>query len=337
MTIERMIDANLNRVSEGLRVIEDILRFVYEEKALQARARVLKHRVRKMLNAQAYISVRQSSEDVGLSVSQQSDLDKKTDIKQMISANFKRIEEGIRTIEESLKIIGEWEASKRFEQVRFDTYSLEKEVLLLKKFPETDIYGILCKELSNDRSNIAVAQKMMDAGIKVIQYRDKNQPRSIRYEECKAIQTIAKEQGCCFIVNDDLDIALAINADGIHLGQDDLPLHVAKKLAPHLLIGISTHNPKQALEAVKNGADYIGVGPVFPTTTKMHIESSDGLDYVKWVSEHISIPFVTIGGINTSNVKLVYDHGGRCYAMISELVSADNIAERVNTIRNQIK
>ena len=171
----------------------------------------------------------------------------------------------------------------------------------------------------------------------MIQYREKLKCKRERVKECTEILKLTRAQGGYFIVNDDIDIALAIGADGIHLGQDDLPLHMAKKLAPHLLIGISTHCKEQALEAEAMGADYIGVGPVFDTSTKENVEKSNGLSYVQWVSENIKIPFVTIGGIQRSNVESVLDHGGTCFAMISELVGSEDIDQTVSEIRQLLK
>lgn len=337
MRIERMIDANLNRVSEGLRVIEDILRFVYEQPVLQAEIRELKHGVRKGVPANLYMRGRNAQDDVGIEVSVATSLDQKNSLQDLITANFKRVQEGLRTIEESLKIIGQYDVSKVYESLRFKAYVLEQKCNGLSALPDVDLYGILCEPLSGGRSNVEVAEKLASAGVQVIQYRSKEKAKAIRLEECRKIRAITQKYKCFFIVNDDLDIALSVRADGLHLGQDDMPFTEARQLAPHLTIGVSTHRPEQALMAVEQGADYIGVGPVYATQTKKNVEGSDGLDYVQWVSENIAIPFVTIGGIKQKNVREVQKRGATCFAMISELVAADNVAATVSDIRSILK
>jgi len=333
MGLERMIDANLNRVCEGLRVIEDCMRFVHEDEKLQKDIRELKHDIRKTLDSTAFINSRKALEDVGLAVSQTTLLDHKNSFSQMITANFKRVEEGLRSIEEALKVLGLNQKSKMYEAYRFKSYDLEKAVVSLKRFPETDIYGILCEDLSGGKSNIEIAKALIESGVKIIQYREKEKSKMERLKDCHAIKALTANTDCLFIVNDDLDIALLCDADGLHLGQDDLPIKEARKLAPHLLIGVSTHCIEQAMKAVEEGADYIGVGPVFKTQTKKNIEKSDGLAYVKWVSQHIHIPHVCIGGINSNNIESVKENGGRCFAMISELVSSQDINQKVVDIR----
>ncbi|WP_331487983.1 thiamine phosphate synthase [Caminicella sporogenes] len=331
--IYRIIDANINRVSEGLRVLEDIARFIYDNSNLSSTLREIRHSVRKSFNDSNLLYYRNSINDCGLKISQNTIIDKKETLENLIYANFKRVEEGLRSIEENLKILGKYSESKKYEFLRFKTYELEKSFLIKKFFPHTDIYGILCENLSLGRNNIQIAKEMIKAGIKIIQYREKHKSKLEKYKECKIIRTLTKNNDVFFIVNDDVDIALSVKADGIHIGQEDMPIKEVKKLAPNMIIGLSTHNENQAKEAVKNGADYIGAGPIFKTNTKKNIEKSEGLNYLKWVSENISIPYVAIGGIKESNILEVKKNGGRCFAMISEIVSAKNIAEKIKNIR----
>lgn len=334
MDMYRIIDANINRVSEGLRVIEDIQRFVFNNGIMASSIRGLRHEVRKSFSCDELLYFRQSTEDVGLKASQNSRLDQKESIQSLLLSNFKRAEEGLRSIEESLKIMGYYTQSKVYETIRFELYDMEKKVLLKERFPVTDIYAILGEAFSKGKSNIQVTEELIESGVKIIQYREKLKSKKEIYEECKIIRQLTKESDVTFIINDHISIAMMVKADGIHIGQDDLPIEDVRRIAPHMIIGLSTHNKDQAKQAVEKGADYIGVGPIFKTTTKQNIEKSDGLDYLKWVKENIDLPYVAIGGIKENNVSQVKDNGGYCFAMISELTGADDLSKKIKSIRS---
>lgn len=336
MKIYRIIDANLNRVSEGLRVIEDIERFIFEDEETSKKLREIRHKVRKNFTSKELIINRNSIQDIGLNISKTSTLDRKENIETLLLSNFKRVEEGLRSIEENLKIAGHYEVSKIYEDLRFQIYNIEKIIMTKIKIPRTDIYAILGEDFSNGKDNTQIVKELIDANVKLIQYREKNKNKKEKYEQCKIIRQMTKKSGVTFIVNDDLDIALAINADGIHIGQEDMPIEQVKNIAPNMIVGLSTHNEEQAKEAVKKGADYIGVGPIFNTNTKENVEKSKGLEYLKWVSENIGIPYVAIGGIKEENILLAKNYGANCFAMISEIVGAKNIKSKVESIRKKL-
>lgn len=231
-----------------------------------------------------------------------------------------------------MKILGHYEESKIYEQIRFRVYGLEKRIFS-STLPDTCIYGITGEKFSKGRTNIEVVREMIESGIKIIQYREKDKSKKEKYEECKIIREMTKKANVTFVVNDDMDIAMLVQADGIHVGQDDIPIEEIKKIAPNMIVGVSTHNKEQAIEAVEKGADYIGVGPIFDTSTKENVEKSEGLKYLKWVSENINIPYVAIGGIKKENILDAKIHGGKCFAMISELVGSLNIDEIVLSIK----
>ncbi|WP_330381832.1 thiamine phosphate synthase [Defluviitalea phaphyphila] len=343
--IYRIIDANINRVSEGFRVLEDLSRFYYEDYNLTEKLKNIRHKVRKIIsNMDKIIDYRDSINDLGLEISKKSDLDNKKNLNQLITSNFKRVQEGLRVIEESLKIIGEYEISKFYEGFRYESYNLEKiynnklKNIKKKKLIDTDIYCITAEEYSNGRDNITVVKEMIKADIKVIQYREKNKNKLQKYKECKIIRKLTKEAGVTFIVNDDIDIALAVEADGIHIGQDDLPIEEARKLVGEkMVIGLSTHSPKQARDAVDRGADYIGVGPIFKTFTKKDVCDPVGLTYLQYAVKNIDIPHVAIGGIKENNISSVVKNGARCIALVSEIVGACDIQEKIKRLRNIIK
>lgn len=332
MNVYRIIDANINRVSEGLRVIEDIERFIFENEQIAKEIREIRHTVRKCFQSPQLLQNRNSNTDIGLKISQNTTLDKKEDIDSLLISNFKRVEEGLRSIEECLKILGYNQESKAYEQLRFKVYDLEKKVFS-NVLPQTDIYGITGEKFSKGRSNIEVAKDMIDAGVKIIQYREKDKSKREKYEDCVVIRQLTKKANVTFIVNDDIDIAILTQADGIHIGQGDMPIEKVKEIAPDKIIGLSTRNREQAIDAVKAGANYIGVGPIFNTSTKEDTEHCEGLNYLKWVSKNIDIPYVAIGGIKEENIASVKEHGGQYYAMISELTSADSMSAKVRNIR----
>ena len=175
----------------------------------------------------------------------------------------------------------------------------------------TDIYAITAEEYSLDRSNIEVVNELVKAGIKIIQYREKEKKKLYQFEECKVIREITRAAGVTFIVNDNVDLALLVGADGVHVGQDDLPLEEVRRLVgDKMMIGLSTHSPEQARDA-----DYIGVGPIFATKTKKDVCDPVGLEYLEYVAKNTNIPFVAIGGIKEHNLKEVKDRGATCIAM----------------------
>ena len=201
----------------------------------------------------------------------------------------------------------------------------------------TDLYCITAEEYSLGRSNIEVVKQWIAAGIKIIQYREKEKSMMVKYQECQMIREMTKKAGVTFIINDDIDLAMMVQADGVHIGQDDFPIDKVRELiGDQMIIGISTHSPKQAQQAVKSGADYIGVGPIFQTSTKKDVCQPVGLEYLEYVVENIGIPFVAIGGIKESNVSDVIKRGASCIAMVTEITKSQDIAGKINGVREII-
>jgi thiamine-phosphate pyrophosphorylase len=205
----------------------------------------------------------------------------------------------------------------------------------LTNFITTDIYGLTAEEFSLGRNNIEVVDEMIAAGIKVIQYREKEKKALYMYRECREIRELTRRAGVTFIVNDHIDLAIAVDADGVHIGQEDLPPEKVRQLiGPSMILGLSTHLPEQAQSAVKSGVvDYIGVGPIFATNTKKDVCDPVGLSFLDYVVKHIELPFVAIGGIKLHNVAEVRKHGAKISALVTEIVGAENISEKVKAIR----
>jgi thiamine-phosphate pyrophosphorylase len=199
---------------------------------------------------------------------------------------------------------------------------------------KADIYGITAEEYSLGRSNIDIAARMIEAGIKVIQYREKEKSDRQQYEECMKIREMTREAGVTFIVNDRVDLALMVGADGLHIGQDDVPPETVRKLiGDTMFIGLSTHSPEQAKAALKQDVDYIGVGPIFATNTKKNVCAPVGLEYLEYVVKNVPLPFVAIGGIKEHNIADVYRRGARCIALVTEIVGAPDIVDKVRSLR----
>ncbi len=339
----RIIDVENNRVTEGLRVLEDIARFNWEETAITTELKSVRNKVAVLTNPfQAQmIAGRDSVNDLGLAISQTICLDAKNTPAEMIRANFKRVQEGLRSLEEHFKALSFYSTAKEFELLRFQLYGLEKQAaakfVAFRSFPETDLYAITAREHSLGRSNCEVVRQLLDAGIKLIQYREKELSMLQKYRECLKIRELTASCGAAFIVNDDLHLAMAASADGVHLGQDDLPVEIARQLLPdHMFIGLSTHSPEQADRAVQAGVDYIGVGPIFRTFTKKDVCDPVGLKYLDYVVTRHRIPFVAIGGIKQHNTGEVVRHGAKCIALVTEITGATDIAAKINDLRVEI-
>ncbi|BCS87661.1 thiamine phosphate synthase [Pseudodesulfovibrio sediminis] len=203
---------------------------------------------------------------------------------------------------------------------------------------DTDIYCLTGEKFSLDRPNIAVVRDMLEAGVKIVQYREKEKKMGMKYEECLKIREMTREAGAAFIVNDDIDLAMIVEADGVHVGQKDIPIEAVRRLVgDKMAIGLSTHSPVEAHDAVKRGADYIGVGPIFATQTKDDVCDPVGFEYLEYVVKYIDIPFVAIGGIKEHNIGEVIKRGASCVALVTEIVGQKNIKKKITALRQQIE
>ncbi len=196
------------------------------------------------------------------------------------------------------------------------------------------IYGITAENFANGRSNIECVKQMIKGGIKIIQYREKYKSLKEKAKEAKEIAKICKDNGVVFIVNDHVDIAILVDADGVHVGQDDMDIKDVRKIVCDKIIGVSTHSPKEALKAQEEGADYIGVGPIFKTTTKDR--KPVGLEYLEFVVKNIDIPYVAIGGIKKYNFDKIIATGAKRVSLVSEIVGDEDIEKIVERLQYQI-
>jgi len=194
------------------------------------------------------------------------------------------------------------------------------------------LYAILDPEQARGVSPEVVLSRLLEGGAKVVQVRAKSMTSRDYLRLARTAREMTKSFGCRLIINDRADIALACAADGVHLGQEDLPLQVARRLLGNKIIGISTHDLDQAKAAEQNGADYIGFGPVFGTSTKDTGYTARGLTVLRQISSVVDIPIVAIGGVTQANIKDVWRAGAASAAVISDILKTDDIAAKVKAI-----
>ncbi len=194
------------------------------------------------------------------------------------------------------------------------------------------LYAILDPEQTRGRPAEQVLQELLNGGAKILQLRAKKLSARAFLELALRAHELTRVHDCRLIINDRVDVALSSGADGVHLGQEDLPLHAARLLLPQKIIGISTHDLEQAKRAQDEGADYIGFGPMYGTATKQTGYSPRGLVMLREVRAAIRIPIVAIGGISEDNVSEVWNAGADAAAIISDILAAENITAKVQRI-----
>ncbi|MEK4564580.1 thiamine phosphate synthase [Alkalihalobacillus sp. FSL R5-0424] len=198
---------------------------------------------------------------------------------------------------------------------------------------EFRLYAITGEEFHQGRELVDVMEQAILGGVDIIQLRDKKSSKLEVLKKAKKLRELTKKYDVPFIVNDHIDVALAVEADGIHVGQDDLPLaDVRKIVGPDMIIGISTHQLEDAKQAEEGGADYIGVGPIFPTNSKEDVVDPVTTSYIQQIEADIKIPYVAIGGIKRHNLKEVMAAGAKRVCMITEIVAADDVRARCEEI-----
>lgn len=206
----------------------------------------------------------------------------------------------------------------------------------LAKLKEIDIYPVTCQDLSKGRTNLEVLAAVLAGGAKIIQLREKHWTKKDLYDLAIKFRERIRSYDALLIINDHVDVALAAGADGVHLGQEDLPVEAARKLAPELIIGASSHSLKEALKAEKDGADYVNIGPIFPTQSKADAVRFLGPEAIVEIGPQLTIPFTTMGGIKPDNIHRVLEAGARRVAMITGITRAADITETVMQLRKTI-
>ena len=335
----RIIDANLNRIGEGLRILEDLARLLINDDALTRQLRTMRHEIlegdwpfhKQLLQA------RNARDDMGIDL-EASGADKR-ELPIMAVANSRRVQESLRVLEELAKIPGAIPESvpEKYKQARFTLYTIEQ--ALLSKLTRQDktkrlfgLYAIIDTQALKGRSHVEVASLAISGGTRIIQLRDKLLSKKELLPIARQLRNLCAEHDVLFIINDYLDLTLAVDADGLHLGQDDLPPPAARKLLPiDKLLGYSTTTVDMAIAAHSEGADYIAVGSIYPTTSK-ETATVVGLETLRQVRQAVTLPLVAIGGINKDNTSEVIAAGADSVAVINAILETENIEEAVREI-----
>ena len=198
------------------------------------------------------------------------------------------------------------------------------------------LYAIADTTQTEMRSIPALVERMIAAGVRIVQLRVKNPSAAEFFELARILRHVTSQSDCALVINDRVDIAVAVDADGVHLGQEDLPISAARPLTGQKIIGVSTHSLEQARTAEKEGADYIGFGPLFGTQTKDTGFAPRGVEMLARVRKAVRVPIVAIGGITLDNVSDAWQHGADSAAMISYL-AGDDTQERVTKVLHRAR
>ena len=327
--IGRILDASANRAREGLRVVEDYARFVLDDPGLTRRLKEVRHRLAEALRGfdpELLIGARDTRADVGTHIMTPSEQVRENP-RAVLSANFKRIAEALRTLEEYGKLVDVW-LSGRFEVLRYDVYTLEK--LTLTAVHAYRALGdaklmILVGGLPTLGDLTWIVGEALAGGADLIELREKNLADRELLSRAREVRILTAQAKARFILNDRPDLARLAGADGVHVGQDDVSVRDARRIVgPNLLIGVSTHDRAQLDAAILSGAGYLGVGPVFPSATKEFSEPElAGLAFVQAAAETTNIPWFAIGGITEENVERVLAAGATRIAVSAAVVRAE--------------
>jgi thiamine-phosphate pyrophosphorylase len=299
MRCDRLLDANANRAAEGLRVLEEVSRFVFDDGVLSAACKTARHDLRAAVPT-AVVAGRDILGDVGASLSAADELCR-SDLASLVRANGARAAEALRALEECGKLVGtvgDWEA------LRYRVYELER--ALLVRLPAwrlrcERLYALVDPALCADP--VATAAALAAGGAGVVQLRAKTLPVRAYRELAGRVQEAVCAASALFVVNDHVAVAAAIGADGIHLGQDDLdPRDARRAVGPTSLIGVSVHTPAQLHAAQAAGADYVGVGPMYATGTKAH-EPARGPELLDAIRAELRLPSYAIGGLDGDRLR----------------------------------
>jgi len=336
----RILDANFNRAREALRVAEDCGRFALNDPAVTAMAKNLRSDLREILSsmpAEEFIVSRDTPGDIGTEITTPTEM-ARADLSEVASAACKRLTEALRTIEEYAKFVAP-KTVLAIERMRYNGYTLEQRLLgrLLvgRRFADVRLYVLvsscLCGGSLRETARAAIA-----GGADAIQIREKGVSDAEFLARAAEMRELTDETGRILIVNDRPDIAAIVGADGVHLGQGDLPIAEARRLLrPGAIVGRSTHNIEQVRAAVNEGADYISVGPMFATATK-DAGPVAGPQLLARATVEVAMPVVPIGGITAENVAELLKAGARRVAVSSAICSAADPQAAAEAIKAHI-
>jgi thiamine-phosphate pyrophosphorylase len=317
--VYRILDANLDRAREGLRTIEEWCRFGLNNSELAGECKKERQEIAHWHTAQIR-AARDTLGDLGTELTHPQE-EKRTNIQSVLQANFCRVQEALRVVEEYSKLYNP-NMGKAFKQMRYRVYTLESTLMGHQRHQllwRSRLYLVT----SPSEKLLETVEAALKGGLTLVQYRNKTADDNFRLEQAKKLRQLCSLYGAIFIVNDRVDLALAVDADGVHLGQQDMPITIARQLlGPQRLIGNSTTNSEEMQRAIADGADYVGVGPVYETPTKEG-KAAAGLEYVRYAAKNCPLPWFAIGGIDPNNVNDVIDAGAKRVSVVRSIMQAE--------------
>ena len=311
----RILDANRNRGCEALRTIEEYFRFAWDDSYLTELTKCIRHDFNTAFAASghALLAMRDTDGDVGTNISTTTE-SSRASTRDVIEAAFSRLQQSLRVIEEYGKVVSEAVECELIEQLRYRCYQLHHSFASItagrERLTDARIYAIISGQESDEDFD-KYCTEIIHSGVDVIQLRDKHLPDRDLIARGKHLRQILNTVDLppLFIMNDRPDLAVLTGADGVHVGQDELTVAETRSIVgPDLIIGVSTHNITQVANAVREGANYIGCGPTFPSGTKS-FDSFAGVSFLREVSNRFQIPAFAIGGIDLNNIAEVVEAG----------------------------
>lgn len=324
----RVLDANLNRAREAARVLEDYCRFALDDRFLTGQVKELRHRLAaaaQKLPQTTLLTARDTLRDVGTGATAPGEYDRASP-GHVALVNWKRLQESLRSLEEFGKVFGS-EFAREIESIRYRAYTLERAIALgsaaRARLKDARLYVLLTRSQCAASLDWTIREAAA-GGADVFQLREKALPDRELLELARNVRRWTRAAGALFVVNDQPDIARLAEADGVHLGQDDMTVKDARRIAgPELLVGVSAHSVEQLRQAVLDGADYVGVGPTFPSKTKA-FDHFPGLEFVRAARAETSLPAFALGGIDAGNVGAVVVAGASRVAVSSAICGSDD-------------
>ncbi len=334
----RIIDANLNRAREALRVLEDVARFALGNEGVSRSLKRLRHGLAEAAEAlpvdrAMLVACRDAAGDVGAGIKTERELER-DGLPMVAAAAAGRLTEALRSLEETSKAINAGAAARAFEATRYGAYSADKMLTLALgawgRRRQWRLCVLLTESLCAGRPWLEVAAAAMDGGADCVQLREKSLEGGELLARARRLVELARARGVSVIINDRPDIAVLADADGVQLGQSDIAVADARAITgSRLLIGVSTENLDQARAAVAAGADYCGVGPMFPTTTK-HKPRLVGPEYLRaYLADEMlaRVPHLAIGGITSGNILELRAAGVRGVAVSAGVCGAESVRD----------
>ncbi|MHC5091900.1 MAG: thiamine phosphate synthase [Planctomycetota bacterium] len=343
--IYRIIDANFNRAREALRVMEEYCRFGLNNPALSGQSKQCRHQLCesiKGIDPQRRLLSRDVDGDVGRELKVEGQLQRQS-LEDCFTAAAKRASEALRALAESIQTIDP-AISAVMEKIRFEVYALEKKATLFSctkhKLKNIRLYVLInATDQADEREVLGLAQTCIQNGADALQLRAKGLCDLSLLNLAQKFTALCKAAGIVSIINDRADIAALSDADGVHLGQEEIPVSGARQLAHHpLIVGLSTHNLNELQQAIDSDCDYVGLGPAFASPTKPHLNVS-GIDYIKQaipILEQAGVFHVAIGGVNPQNLPSLQKVGVKAVAIGSAVSGSENPANRCKTLKIKI-